>query len=391
MKKMFSLSMLAGLMAAQRVYGPDHMTQALAGFTPDAISQYISTRSVNIERNFLARFLPPVRSTDADIRAGNIRIRSGIAGMTATDSPYAKVGSAKAEEFRGSTIKLTASNLLTERDQDALISQINQTILNNGNPEQVITSFISRFFEDAIQLSLDNGQEYYRAVALSTGKISGSFGGLEVDVDFQLPSAHKPAKVTGANSYAGATSQFWPHVLLAQQTLLGGEPQFILNKLTFNVILNNAANGVLTIEKQELTPTLTRYVVAEARKYENGTYDMSAPSLDVRKRAQLWVYSAYAENDDDTLTQFWPNEYMTALLAGTQNVTMIDGQIVQGALGVTHIGPNTESGGRSIRYGRIFRPENQPYQVRFEGAEDMLPHIREPRRMMVFQTNMTAA
>jgi hypothetical protein len=251
-----------------------------------------------------------------------------------------------------------------------------------------IQNFISRFFEDAIQLSMDNGQEYYRAVALSTGKIQGMFGGVKVDIDFELPNNHVIPKVTGANSYAGASSKFWEHVLLAQNTLMGGEPQFILNKLTWNVILGNPANGVLTLEKQEISPTLVRYRIAEARRYENGTYDMSAPTLDVRKQATLWVYSSYAENDDDTLTQFWPNEYMTALLPGSQTVTLIDGQVVQGALGVTHIGPNTEAGQESRRYGNIFRPEGRAYQVIFQGAEDMLPHIREPRRLMIFQTAM---
>lgn len=386
--KFAQFSLLSAL-AAQRYFGPDHLTAALAGFTPDAINEYISTRRVDLSRNFLARFLPPVTSSDADIRAGNIRIRAGIAGMTATDSPYAKVGSAKATEFKGSTIKLTAENMLTERDQDVLISRINTTVLNGGNPVSTVQQFISRFFEDVIQLSLDNGEEYLRAVALATGKISGRFGGVEVDVDYELPAAHKPARVTGANAYFGASSKFWDHVLLAQNTLMGGEPQFILNKLTWNAILNNPANGVLTLEKQELSPTLARFVIGEARKYENGTYDLSAPSLDVRKRATLWVYSGYAENDDDTLTQFWPNEYMTALLPGSQSVTLIDGQVVQGALGVTHIGPNTESGMASRRYGNIYRPEGKAYQVIFQGAEDLLPHIREPRRIMIFQSALS--
>lgn len=368
------------------------LTAALAAFTPEEVQNYISTRQVQLQKFFLARFLPPTASTDADIRDGNIRILAGIGGVTAPDSPYAKVAGAKVQSMEGSTIKLTAETTVTERDQKIMSSKAVNALLagNQQGAVQAVQQYLSRLFEDGLMLSLDHAQEQFRAIALATGEIKGDFGGLEVNVDFGVEAKFRVPARTAGNAYGAASSKFWDDVQLARDTLLGGEPQFITDPRTAAAIINNPANGVLLVGRNVVTDWLTVYTLTQGVKQADGSYDTSRRTVDVRKEVTLWVYGGYAEAVDGTRVQFWPEGHMTALLPGSQRVDVIDGQVVEGALGVTHIGPTWELGGQSRRYGKMFRPEGAEYEVQMKAAENVLPHLRETRRAMFFKTALPA-
>lgn len=368
------------------------LTAALSTYKPEEIQKYISTRQVQMRKYFLARFLPPVASTDADITAGNIRILSGIAGITAPDSPYAKVAGAKVQKMEGSLIKLTGETTITERDMKIMSSRaVNALIAGNQQGAiQAVQQYINRVFEDGVMLALDNAQEQFRAIALATGQIKGTYGGIEINVDFGVEDKFRPAKRTAGSAYGGANSKFWDDVEYARTTLLGGEPQFITDPKTAQVILANPANGILPIEREVITDWLTRYTFTQGVKLADGSYDTSRATVDVRKRVTLWAYGGYAESVDGSMVQFWPAGHMTAALPGSQRVDVIDGQVVEGALGVTHVGPTWELGGTSARYGKIFRPEGAEYEAQLKGAENVLPHLRETRRAVFFETALPA-
>ncbi|MCD0156018.1 major capsid protein [Deinococcus sp. 6GRE01] len=368
------------------------LTAALASFTPEEVQRYISTRQVQLGKFFLARFLPPTYSSDADIRDGNLRILAGIAGVTAPDSPYAKVAGAKIQSVEGSLIKLTGETTVTERDQKVMSSRAVNALIA-GNQQGAVTAvqtYISRLFEDGVMLALDHAQEQLRAIALATGQIKGNYGGIEIDVDFGVEAKFRPAKRTAGSAYGGATSKFWDDVEYARTVLLGGEPQFITDPKTALTILGNSANGVLPIEREVVTDWLTRYTFTQGVKLADGSYDTTRATLDVRKRVTIWAYGGYAEAADGTMVQFWPAGHMTAILPGSQRVDVIDGNVVEGALGVTHIGPNWEMGGQSARYGKILRPAGAEYEVQLKGAENVLPHLRETRRAVFFETSLPA-
>lgn len=369
------------------------LTAALASFTPEAIANYVSTRRVNLDKYFLARFLPPVVSTDADIRDGNIRIISGVAGITAPDSPYAKVGDARAEEFNGSTIKLTAEATLTERHQRVLISRVNTTILNRGNPTATITSFLANMMEDGVMLSMDNGAEVLRGLALATGEIRGTFGGNVITVDYSVPEANRPAKRTAGSAYGGANSKFWDDVEYARRILMGGEPQFITEPGLANAIINNPANGIVPTSRTVVNDWLTVYTLTQGIRQADGSYDTSRTTMDTRKNVTLWVYAGYAENgpNPEDRVPFWPRGRMTAALPGTQRVDVVDGQVVQGALGVTHVGPTVEAGGASTRFAQMVRPELKSYEVTMQAVENLLPQLRESRRAVFFSSDVPAS
>ncbi len=52
------------------------------------------------------------------------------------------------------------------------------------------------------------------------------------------------------------------------------------------------------------------------------------------------------------------------------------------ALGYTHIAPTVE-GGMSGRWARLFTPEEQPWQLRGQGAQNLLPVIEAPAKIVV--------
>lgn len=368
------------------------LTAALAAFTPEEVQKYIGTRAIQLQKFFLARFLPPTRSTDADIRDGNLRILAGVGGVTAPDSPYAKVAGAKVQSMEGSTIKLTGETTITERDQKVMSSRAVNALIRGDQQGavQAVQQYISRLFEDGLMLSLDHAQEQFRAIALATGEIKGNFGGLEVNVDFGVEAKFRPPQRTAGNGYGAANSKFWDDVELARTTLLGGEPQFITDPRTAQAIIGNPVNGILPISRTVVTDWLTVHVLTQGVKQADGSFDTSRRTLDVRKEVTLWVYSGYAEDTEGTRVQFWPEGHMTALLSGSQRVDVIDGQVVEGALGVTHIGPTWELGGQSQRFGKIFRPEGAEYEVQLKAAENVLPHLRETRRAMFFKTSLPA-
>lgn len=367
--------------------------------TSVALAQYVSTRAVNLDRLYLARFLPPVRSTQAEIQGGSFRIITEPAALTAVDSPYAKVGEIQSVEFKGDTFKITAETKLNESQQDAMHARANAAILRAvqdggvANTQSIFENFIARLNEDGIQLALDYGEEVYRAVALAYGKISvvDVNTGNAVSLDFGVPDGHKVSR-TGAEAYDKASSKWWGDVQTARERL-GVEPVALTDPATWNAIFNNPANAMVMVSGAapvRLGADVWAYRVTQAAmtRKANGDidYNFGQSSNDYRKNATVIVYGAKV--DKAGAPYFWPQGRVTFLRESARRVEIIDGQIVQGALGVTHIGPNTEAGQQSTRYTKIYVPEGAEFEVRAKGSEDIAPHIEEPRNLFLAKTEI---
>ncbi len=368
---------------------------ALARLTA-GLNQYIATRPVALQNLYLANFLPPVSSTLAEIQTGSFRIITAPAALTAIDSPYAKVGELEAVEFTGRTFKITAEAKLNESLQDTMHARANAQLLRAAqgmaggmNPQQVYENFISRVVEDGLMMSLDYGEEVFRAQALAYGKImvKDSKTGNAVDLDFSVPDTHKVARA-GTDAYDKAGSLFWTDVQAARDRLRV-EPQGLTDPTTFAAIVNNPANGVIVRERVQVTPTVTRYTLTQAAKTADGTtFNLGQTTLDVLKSVTLWVYAGKADAAD--APYFWPTGRVTYLRQSTREIELIDGQIVRGALGVTHIGPNTEAGQASTRFSKIYVPEGAEYEVIGKAAEDIMPYIEEARNLYLAKTEIGA-
>ena len=172
------------------------------------LRQYVASRPVALQDMYLARFLPPVRSTEAEVKAGNFRITTSPAPITAVDSAYAKVGGIKVQDFNASGFKITAETKLSEANQDQMHARAQNEIVraynagDSANVQSIFENFIARLMEDGVLLSLDYGEELYRAIGVAredkearhaqfatNGELFGAPVGIFVSVDERMGHA----------------------------------------------------------------------------------------------------------------------------------------------------------------------------------------------------------
>ncbi|WP_407543785.1 hypothetical protein Q0M94_28295 (plasmid) [Deinococcus radiomollis] len=363
---------------------PDTFTDALARITnPAALSEYIATRKYALDNLFLAQILPPVRSTLADIRYGYFRVVTTPAPITAVDSPYDPVASIQAVDFNGTTFKIAGKALLSEAQQDAMHARAQANFMNGLNTQSVYEDFIMQLIEDGVSLSLDYGEEITRAAALATGKLNLTQGLNVHQADFGVPADYRYDRSTTAKGgYAGANSSFWNDVYAIRDKLFV-EPEAITDPITATAILNNPVNKIVVLERLQISPTVVKYTLGRYAQVNGANSSLQDP--EARARLTLWVY---ANRGDSTGPYFWPSGNVTFMRRDQRPTQLIDGQIVRGALGVTHIGPNTESGFQSTRFLKARVDDDRPFQVIALGAEDILPQIREPRNLVLVATTV---
>ena len=363
----------------------DSFATALSTVTnPAALQTYIATRKIALENLFLAQILPPVRSTLADIRYGYFRVVTTPAPLTGVDSPYDAVGSIQAVDFNGSTFKIAGKAILSEANQDMMHSRANDSFLNGQTSQGVFQDFIMSLIEDGVSMSLDYGEEVTRAAALATGKLNLVQGNINVQADFGVPADYRyDRSTTVKGGYAGASSTFWADVFAIRDKLFV-EPEAITDPTTANAILNNPVNKVVVLARVQVSPTVVKLTLGRYAQVNGANSSLQDP--DSRANLTLWVYGN--RGDSATAPYFWPTGNITFMRRDQRPVQLIDGQIVRGTLGVTHIGPNTESGLRSQRYLNVYTDEARPYQVIALGAEDILPQIREPRNLILVATTV---
>jgi len=372
---------------------------ALARIT-SGLNQYIATRPVALSNLYLANFLPPVSSTLAEIQTGSFRIVTEPAALTGVDSPYAKIGSLQLVNFNGRTFKITVESKLNESLQDAMHARANAQILRAAqqgalaltggtNPQAVYENFISRVVEDGLLLAIDYGEEVFRAQALAYGKIQvkDSKTGNGVDMDFAVLDDYKVSR-TGTAAYDKAASLFWTDVQAARNKLRQ-EPMGITDPTTFAAIVSNEANGIIVRSRTQLSSTVIRYELSQAAKTADGsTFNLGQMSMDVLKSVTITTYAGKGDAPD--APYFWPSGRLTFMRSSAREVELIDGQIVRGALGVTHIGPNTEAGQQSTRYVNIYVPQGAEYEVIGKASEDLMPYIEEARNLYLCKTELGA-
>jgi hypothetical protein len=352
---------------------------------PAALQTYINTRKLALDNFFLAQILPPVRSTLADIRYGYFRVVTTPAPITAVDSPYDPVASIQSVDFNGATFKIAGKAMLSEAQQDAMHSRAQYNQLNGGNAVGVFEDFIMSLIEDGVSLSLDYGEEITRAAALATGKLNLTQGLNQVSVDFGIPADYKfDRSTTAKGGYAGANSAWWADVDLVRGKLFI-EPEAITDPITAAAILSNPVNRITTIARTQVSPTVVKYELARYAQVNGANSSLIDP--DVRAHVTLWVYGN--RGDSSSASYFWPTGNVTFMRRDNRPTQLIDGQIVRGAVGVTHIGPNTEAGFQSTRFLNARVDDDRPYQVIALGAEDILPQIREPRSLILVSTTVS--
>jgi hypothetical protein len=209
-------------------------------------------------------------------------------------------------------------------------------------------------------------------------------------VNYGVPAANFLTNRTGNDRYGGSTSKFWTDVLDAQTKLRYSVRAAIISSTLMNQILNNTANSLALTGQNGNVFTVRKYVSI------NGNNVLSP---DPREQFQFTVYDEEAEimdlvNEGQTVKiPFMPQTKI--LFVGNNNQSgyrvgqgSTDDPTLDLALGYTHIGPTVEGGGEPGMWARLYTPEGQPWQLKGDGVENLLPVIESPKKIVVASSDL---
>ena len=371
-----------------------NFAEALASLGPNAAARIAN--GARPPANYLFNtFLPERMRPDYHVDAANMIVRTTMAGLVAMDSPYPPGGSVEISTFLEETAKLAITTTLTEkaiRELQALLRQLQYdgTLTNDYLQNEALN-----FFEKVIlQAHLDRA-EWLRGQALVTGAINWTFNQKELTVDYGIPPANKLTVRTDSNNdaYGDSGSKFWVDVAEARRLLRYNLRAAVLNSVTLDEIVNNDANALEIVSQDNQMFRVRRYKTVGGNTVRD---------TDARYQMDFVIYDEEAEVLDTTAG---------ATFGRTQTIKfMPDGKIIYVGqnrnsgyrvgtgstddpqndleLGYHHIAPTVEGNGAPGRWGRLYVPEARPYHLTGEGAENSLPVILAPEKIVIATTEI---
>jgi len=324
--------------------------------------------------------------------AGNMIVRSTMAGLVGMDSPYPPSGMVESSTFDEATAKVANHVPLTE----AAIREL-QTLLGflSGQATSAAAS-VNRVQEEAlnfldkviIQAHLDTA-EYLRGEALTFGNIDWTFNQKRLQVSYGFPAAHFLTARTGTASYYNTASAFWTDVRTARKLLKQNLSAVIAHTDTINDIVYNDANKARVIGEDGLGGfTLQRY---------SGTTEQ--PTGDARDTVRIIGYDREGEILDTVnlgKTILVPFMSRGKVLFVGKN-TRSGYRVGEGStddpdnalrLGYTHIAPTVEGGGAPGRWAELFTPELAPWSLHGRGVTNLIPVIESNDKVVIGTTDM---
>lgn len=332
-----------------------------------------------------ASLLPEVPGYEYTVNEGYMTVRSMMAGMVGMDSPYPPTGfvETRTEQYR--TIKVANKATLPE----AVLRQLQHLMAaSNPSPQALAQEVLNFYSKVVIQPHFDTA-EWLRMQALINGRIQWTFGDSTIDVNYNIPAAHKLTAHTGADAYNGATSQFWPDVQKARSLLRYNMQYAIAHPQTIDNIIGNSVHQLQLLAQDSGGVTIQRLVGTTER-----------PDTDIRYTLRLISYDLEGEVFDTDTTgatfkiPFMPpgkilfvgsNQYDRTYRVGLGSTIPAD---FDQALGYTHMAPTVEAGNRPGRWGRMFVPEPEPWQLTAEGVTNLLPIIDAPDKLVIATTTV---
>ncbi len=353
-----------------------------------ALGTNASFRIANAQRppaNYLFNtLLPEVNKTSYYVDSGTMTVRSTMAGLVGMDSPYPPGGMVETNTFLEQSAKMAIDVPLHERTLRGIQEMLTQVMMAGGNTKEALAQEALNFLNKVVIQAMLDRAEWLRGQALVNGEIDWTFNGINLAVDYGIPSANMLTSRTGNDAYNGSTSKFWTDVRQAQRLLRYSVRAVIAHSDTINAIVDNDANAV-----EVLSQSLGGFSIRKYRTIGGNT----VPSPDARESISLIAYDEEGEildptNPGSTITV----PFMSAgklLFVGNNNRSgyrvgqgSTDDPTEDLALGYTHIAPTVE-GGMSGRWARLFTPEEQPWQLRGQGAQNLLPVIEAPAKIVV--------
>ena len=366
-----------------------NFAEALNGLGVDA-----AFRIANAARppgNYLFNtFLPERNMSGYHVDAGNMVVRTTMAGLVAQDSPLPPGGTMEISTFLEETAKIGITNRLTER----ALRQLQEMLMRLQVNGQMTNDFLQRealnFLNKVIiQAHLDTS-EWLRGRALVYGELDWTFNNKNLAVDYGVPAANFLTLRTnsGNTSYGDSASAFWEDVAEARRLLRYNVRAAILNSVTADEILGNSVNSLEIISQDNQMFRVRRYRTVGGN---------TVPDTDVRYQMEFIIYDEEAEILDTDLPgrtqslKFMPDGKILFVGLNTESGYRVG----QGStddpnngleLGYHHLAPTVESGGQPGRWSRLYTPEGYPMHLVGEGTSNELPVITAPSKIVVSTT-----
>lgn len=334
--------------------------------------------------------LPEMNKPSYYVDSGNMTVRSTMAGLVGMDSPFPPGGVVEVSTFLEQSAKMAIDVALTEGALRQIQEMLAQVMMNGGSSKEALSQEALNFLNKVVVQALMDRAEWLRGQALVTGAIDWTFNKKNLSVDYGIPNANMLANNTSNDAYGGSSSDFWADVREAQRLLRYSVRAFIAHSDTINEIVDNDVNAVEVLSQSNGGFSIRRY------KSISGT---TVPSTDARDQITLIAYDEEGEIFDPTdpsttiTVPFMPTGKILAIGNNNQSGYRVgqgstDDPTLDLALGYTHVAPTVE-GGAPGRWARLFTPQEEPWQLRGQGVQNLLPVIESPKKIVVLSTDMS--
>jgi hypothetical protein len=345
----------------------------------------------------LETLLPELPRTSYNVSAGNMLVRTTMAGMVGMDSPYAPGGVVEMGKFLERAAKLAIDVPLNEvalRELQELFRRLN---LSESATNERLQEEALNFYQKVVVQAHFDAMEWLRGQALSTGALSWTFNGIVLAVSYGVPAGNIFAERTTTAGYGGSASVFWAdhYAALKLMNANGGLRAIIGHQDTIDMVVSNPVNAAVLTAQGAVGAIRTNTL---RRVYTTGANLVStAFTADARDNAVIIGYSAEGEvlqaNGTTVVAPFIPRGRLI-YVANNNAPGFIVGQGTQqrpelaNALGYTHLAPTVEGGGVPGRWGRLFTPQERPWQLRGQMVTNGLPVIENPNKIVILRTAM---
>lgn len=339
------------------------------------------------------RFLPEQTRPTYDVSTGSMRIVPTMAGLSGMDSRYAKVGAMDARTFMERTAKLTASVPLTENALREIYAFSQAISSQAGDVRGWLRGEVEAIFNNVVMQAQLDTMEYLRGQALSVGTgINWTYDAINLLVSYGIPNANILTLRTIASNaaYGGSASAFWTDVRAAQRLLNYRVTAFIAHPDTIDAIIHNSVNTARVIGQD------TAGGWFDLQRY-SGTIE--APTGDARDTLRLWSYGLEGEvidpaNPTQTIKVPFlaPGKLLAIGQAGRGGYVVGMGAqedpLDNRPIGYTHIGPTVEGANVPGRWGRMYVPQERPWELHGESVTNGLPVIEDPSKIVIATTEL---
>lgn len=327
----------------------------------------------------LETLLPETQKSDYFVESGYMLIRSIMAGLVGTSSPYPPGSVMEASTFLEKSAKIANKVTLEEEP----LREIQRILMQRGLAGDARVKFLAEEALNLMEKVIVQGHmdtfEWLRSQALFFGRIDWTFNNKNLLVDYGVPSTYFGAHRTGNDRYnaENAANKFWADHYAALKALYYNVRAIIAHTDTILQIINTDQLK-LDVSQNGNVFNLRRY-----RTRGNG----EVLSNDSRDALQIIAYDLEGEVIDPTDTSktirvpFSPAGRILYVANNRRSGYRVgEGStpdpVRDMALGYTHIAPTVEGNGAMGRWGRMYVPEDAQWSVRAEGVTNGLP-VRE--------------